>query len=553
MGLFGRRKEEKGPGAEVQVKSLKEEMDAELKGISKINNENRVHETMDIVLPEGEDSSNITPNNLESTIKNLNQDEDLEEETIALDEVDEEVLQEEFKKAFGTSPYEVKEDSNEDVSTALEEDNNEVDEEGEPTLNSLNNEIRESSTEEEIDNLPEEHLEDVFKNEEEPSVDNLVKSIDEQVITALKENVPEKGTEEVKQYKYAFQKNLNHKKVKRTEVKLNTHIYSEEELEAKKLKALEAADRKALRESNIPNAQDVKKRVYLRDARVHAAENDRKVEEAKERRKAAREVKVESNGQKLAKERIQRAIKTPFTYYYDCCRDKDNNNLFCNISQCMNDKFAGRIYEPQYFAIAEESDRIFTINYLLLEQAVGQAQLWPEEIFAVQLSSRYLEKGERYQELRNILEAAPKNIIYCFECRPLVLTGERGRERLKELRNDFGIKILIDTPETERLSLLFDYPMDMIRLDGRYYRDRQVSKMKFVKLLSTYCKVDDITLCAQYVDTPEDKNWLSKYGVKYLEGQAIEPIKATVKTALNAGPVKLNRFAKKNEDLGANN
>jgi EAL domain-containing protein (putative c-di-GMP-specific phosphodiesterase class I) len=77
--------------------------------------------------------------------------------------------------------------------------------------------------------------------------------------------------------------------------------------------------------------------------------------------------------------------------------------------------------------------------------------------------------------------------------------------------------------------------------------------MKFVKLLSTYCKVDDITLCAQYVDTPEDKNWLSKYGVKYLEGQAIEPIKATVKTALNAGPVKLNRFAKKNEDLGANN
>jgi EAL domain-containing protein (putative c-di-GMP-specific phosphodiesterase class I) len=86
--------------------------------------------------------------------------------------------------------------------------------------------------------------------------------------------------------------------------------------------------------------------------------------------------------------------------------------------------------------------------------------------------------------------------------------------------------------------------MNFIRLDGRYYRDRAVSKFKFVKLLATYCKVDNISLCAQYVDTPEDKNWLLKNGVRYLQGQAIEPIKATVKTALNAGPVKASSFNK---------
>ena len=228
----------------------------------------------------------------------------------------------------------------------------------------------------------------------------------------------------------------------------------------------------------------------------------------------------------------ERFLKTPISYYYNVAIDIGKETAYCNIYQYLNDKLLGRVYQPQYFAIAEQSDRIFFVNPLLINQAKGVALLNPDMNFVVQVSAKYLENRKFVKQLEELLVNIPKNLILSFDARSLVMAGEFGKRNLMVLTKKYNLTLMLDQVETERMTILFDYPIKYIRLDARYYKEDNEAKHTFVKLVKEYCYERDIVLCARYVDTKVDRSWAFSSGVKYIEGQLVQPIKSSVANAL---------------------
>lgn len=327
--------------------------------------------------------------------------------------------------------------------------------------------------------------------------------------------------------KFPFSNKRGEKKVsslnKGKEIKVDTHL---KEKLAKKRK-----------EEKIKKAKEKKREQFLKETKERKQKFISEViKEANKQNKNQKiknkETKVKSNGTKEAELRKQRALKTPFSYYYNACRDVSGNIAYCNVSQCMNDKYIGRIYQPQYFAIAEQSDRIFKINGILIKHAIATAILNPEINFAVQVSPKYFTKKETFEELSLMLENVPSNLILAFDAREIVISGNAGKKALDYIIEQYHLKIMLDNPETERMSMLFEYPLSFLRLDGRYYAQKDDKKTGFVKLMNEFCKSQNITLCAKNVETKEDRSWLIANGVRFLEGKYIQPLKTNVKAVL---------------------
>lgn len=246
--------------------------------------------------------------------------------------------------------------------------------------------------------------------------------------------------------------------------------------------------------------------------------------------------KVEVKASKLKKEdmsnKAKLASKTPFGYYYNVSKDAYGKIVYCNICQLLNDKKIGRILQPQYFELAEQSSRIFEINELLIKHAIGISLSHPEIKFVVQVSPRFLEDKEVVKKLELLVENVPSNLILSFNARPLVMTGGFGRKSLESLVKKYGLSLMLDQLETERTSLLFEFPVQYARVDLRYYQDKNTSKTTFIKFMSDYCKSQNITLCARYVNTKEQRSWVFANGIKYIEGDVVQKIKVTLENAL---------------------
>lgn len=236
---------------------------------------------------------------------------------------------------------------------------------------------------------------------------------------------------------------------------------------------------------------------------------------------------------KQVPDKVKLAQKTPFGYYYNVSKDMYGNLVYCNIYQYMNDKKLGRLFQPQYFELAEQSSRIFEINDLLIKHAIGICLLLPEVKFVVQVSPRYLETKELAKRLELLLEGAPSNLILSFNARPLVITGTPGKRRLESLVKRYKLTLMLDQLETERTSLLFEFPIKYARVDLRYYQEKDVSKTTFIKFMSDYCKSQNITLCARYVNSKEQRTWVFANGIKYIEGDIVQKIKNTVLGAVD--------------------
>ena len=303
----------------------------------------------------------------------------------------------------------------------------------------------------------------------------------------------------------------------------------------------------------MPKAKEVKKVQDTTDTSFKPAKKKLTPKEVKEKReKRVKKLTIESEANARKKElkqmkvnqkfketketpdKVKLAQKTPIGYYYNISQDMNGNHIYCNIYQYMNDKKLGRIFQPQYFELAEQSSRIFEINDLLIKHAIGICTLLPEEKFVVQVSPRYLETKELTKRLELLLEACPSNLILSFNARPLVITGTPGKKRLESLVKKYNLTLMLDQLETERTSLLFEFPIKYARVDLRYYQEKDTSKTTFIKFMSDYCKSQNITLCARYVNSKEQRQWVFANGIKYIEGDIVQKIKNTVLGALDS-------------------
>ncbi|MDD6302268.1 MAG: EAL domain-containing protein [Bacillales bacterium] len=241
-----------------------------------------------------------------------------------------------------------------------------------------------------------------------------------------------------------------------------------------------------------------------------------------------KEQKVASTGEKEARERIKRAMHTPFTYYYNAAIDEKNKIRYINVNQIMNDKFSGRIFQPQYFAIAEQSDRIFEVNKLMLIQAIGQANLKKDVKFTVQVSPKWLEKTDKCDELKEMLKAASDNLIISMNAETLGGVGEIGKERIEDVLAVTKVSLMLDNVENETFYMILEYPVTYVRLDKRYYVTNRDKKEEYLKVIVDFCKRKKISLSAKYIDDEGYRAWFIKNGVTVCEGSRVQPQKFSI-------------------------
>ena len=186
----------------------------------------------------------------------------------------------------------------------------------------------------------------------------------------------------------------------------------------------------------------IKRKKERKEKFANSAKTNAKIIEDKQL--AANEKNKLNRGKKDLSDKAKLAKSTPISYYYNVSKDESGNDLYCNIYQLLNDARLGKIYQPQYFELSEQSSRIFEINDLLITHAIGICLLHPEHKFVVQVSPRYLEDNNLTKKLELLLENAPNNLILSFNARPLVITGTPGKHRLEMLVRKYDLKLMLD-------------------------------------------------------------------------------------------------------------
>lgn len=225
------------------------------------------------------------------------------------------------------------------------------------------------------------------------------------------------------------------------------------------------------------------------------------------------------------------ALTEPVAYFFDNALNKDNTNAFLGIRQVLNDKFLGKLLPQQYFAIAENSDRIEQLNLWALKFAVVQCDENPKVNFAVETSCRMLAKKNAYAKLLENCRTANNNLIIAFDAAMLEALGKTGSDGIDALRG-IGAKIMIDRTETVGLHLLTDYAIDYLRFDSRYYTEGDTRRTALLDIMTGYANVQGIITAAENVDTTKEAKFLLNHGVNVIEGFAVSEPKRIVRTAL---------------------
>ena len=228
-----------------------------------------------------------------------------------------------------------------------------------------------------------------------------------------------------------------------------------------------------------------------------------------------------------SKARVKDGISSPITYYYNAALSLDGVIQYINVFQCLNDKFSGRILQPQFFVVAEETNRIYTLNKKLIEEAIKEARRKPDYMFCVQLSVKWFSDIEHENEINTLLACAPKNIILAINTESLTKEFD-VKDKLNKIINDYGLKLLLDNPEEEKLSVLFDYKIDYLRLDGRYYEDKSSIKSAYLRIYADYARAQQIKVIMNHVSNEEELRFFKIAGLNFMEGKAIFPTKTKV-------------------------
>jgi len=226
------------------------------------------------------------------------------------------------------------------------------------------------------------------------------------------------------------------------------------------------------------------------------------------------------------------AMTEPIVYFYDAAIDASNNVQYVNIQQVLNDKFFGKILPQSYFAVAEGSDRIETLNFLALEHAVKLANASKNLRFVLALSVRLLLREKVFERLLRNAKTENHNLILAFDCSLLESIGDIGLNAITKLRNECSSMIMIDNAENAGMKVLTEYDYEYLRFDARYYEGDSPRQQAHLHLLAEYCKTQNIRSTSINVLNMKEAQKLIKLGVEIIQGYAVSEPKRNLNQAV---------------------
>lgn len=219
------------------------------------------------------------------------------------------------------------------------------------------------------------------------------------------------------------------------------------------------------------------------------------------------------------------ALTEPIVHFFNVARDSENNVGYVTVQQVLNDKFLGKILPQQFFAIAEASERIETLNTVSVEATAAAADENPTLTFVTQASARLLTKDKSLDRLKKAAKTENGNLVLAFDCALLDALGDKGLAAVRDIAGA-GIKIMIDNTENAGLRVLTEYPVEYLRFDGRYYVDEDEKKTAHLDMILGYAKVQGIKTAALYVDTIKQARYFLAHGVQNIEGDVVgQPVR----------------------------
>lgn len=235
---------------------------------------------------------------------------------------------------------------------------------------------------------------------------------------------------------------------------------------------------------------------------------------------AEQEELVEGLTQKVNDAKGAAAISEPIVYFYNAALDEDSKVVYINVQQVLNDKFLGKMLPQLFFAIAERSDRIITLNLLAVEHVAKVADGDPDHVYVTRTSPVLLTKEESKKKLYDLAKTANGNLCLAFDAALLETLGEKGKTSIRELAEE-GVKIMIDDTENAGLKVLTEYNVDYLRFDARYYAEEDEKKSAHLNIVTEYAKTQGIPACVENASTVKETRYLLSRGIKVVEGDIV--------------------------------
>ena len=235
---------------------------------------------------------------------------------------------------------------------------------------------------------------------------------------------------------------------------------------------------------------------------------------------AEQEELVEGLTQKVNDAKGAAAVSEPRVYFYNAALDEDSKVVYINVQQVLNDKFLGKMLPQLFFAIAERSDRIITLNLLAVEHVAKVADGDPDRLYVTQASPVLLTKEESKKKLYDLAKTANGNLCLSFDAALLESLGEQGKTSIRELAEE-GVKIMIDGTENAGLKVLTEYNADYLRFDARYYTEEDEKKSAHLTIVAEYANTQGIPSCVKNASTVKETRYLLSRGIKVVEGDIV--------------------------------
>lgn len=251
------------------------------------------------------------------------------------------------------------------------------------------------------------------------------------------------------------------------------------------------------------------------------------------KKKEITQVEIDERASLEAQKRIELGVEKPIEYYYVAGESRFNSLEYVEIRQVLNDKFNGNLSQAQFFAVAEQTRRIYLMNKLLIEKMTEDSLVVPKVRFMIQISAKWLTNPAKTEVLENCLSDLENEAILAIDAVSLAGAGVEAKDALLALRDKFKIKILLDNVEYLNFMQFVAYHADYVRIDARFIDmkdDRYEKAFKFVK---DFTKAVGGKVSVKHVSSGAMKEYFLKNGADVLEGRGVSTPKKQIVSILS--------------------
>lgn len=215
-------------------------------------------------------------------------------------------------------------------------------------------------------------------------------------------------------------------------------------------------------------------------------------------------------------------------------KSKVKKVLFVDAVEVLNDRYLGRMYASNYFAIAENTVRINELNLIAVEELKNYHLAMKENfhipdktVYCIPVTTRFLDNDEDFALLLGALKRGgykKGSVILSFFGVSLSQLDDGARKRYIRLRRG-GYKTASAQfgEDYNSLDAFTGVTFDYLRCEASYF-DATPGKKKLLTMLIRFCNSNKIALVMDGVNNAAQYTRFKKAGVKIVTGDAVSKL-----------------------------